>query len=94
MPDFSKVRGTLIVSRDPNGTEKLLGKANEVQHKNLFTWYIYYFAAQQNGQVGHVKVTYDNSNKVGVLGHVDDVTFHKPGSTIPIGKFNSIRSPK
>jgi len=91
---FGEARGILINSKDPNASNKLFGKPDETWQKNLITYYLYYYSATVNGELVHVKVTYDNSSRVGMLGHVEDVTYHKLGSKIPVGRFNSVKSPK
>ena len=94
LPKYSEIRSLLINSKNPNEAEELLGEADEVYEKRLLTYSLYYFAAKLNNDVVHVKVTYDNSSDKGLLGHVQDVTYHKPGSIIKVGRFNSVQSPK
>lgn len=81
IPKYSDIRATLINETDPNAIEDLLGEADEEYSHTKTTWHIYYFAAEKNGQIGHLKITQRGLWN----GVIDEVKYYSPGSRIRIG---------
>lgn len=81
LPSYSEIRGTLIQETNILAIKELLGEPDETFNKNTLEWYVYFFAVQKNGEVGHLAIRFQRFHPQ----VIDEVTFYTPGDKVKLG---------